>query len=149
MALLQRELIGRAWITHEDFALAYSLARVTPGTNVLAFCAATGARVLGVAGAIAAVLAVTAPSAILAVLLTRGFEVWRSHPWALAAIGGTVAAVSGMMWASVWILVKPYLGLRALLFAGGAFVAAWRFHVTPVPVILIAALAGFLWADTK
>ena len=79
MALLQRELIRRAWITREDFALAYSLARVTPGTNVLAFCAATGARVLGITGAIAAVLAVTLPSAFIAVLLTRGFETWRGR----------------------------------------------------------------------
>ena len=149
MALLQRELIGRKWITREDFALAYALARVTPGTNVLAFCAATGMRVLGVAGALAAVLAVTLPSAILAVLLTRGFETWRTHPWAMAAIGGTVAAVSGMMWASVWSLVKPYIGVRALVFTGGAFVAAWKFHVTPVPVIFVAALAGYLWVDKK
>ena len=43
MALLQRELIGRQWITRDDFALAYSLARVTPGTNILAFCAAVAA----------------------------------------------------------------------------------------------------------
>jgi chromate transporter len=147
--LLQRELTGRGWITREDFALAYSLARITPGTNVLAFCAATGARVLGVVGAIAAVLAVTLPSAILAVLLTRSFEAWRTHPWAMAAIGGTVAAVSGMMWASVWLLVRPYIGWRALLFTGGAFLAAWKFHVTPVPVILVAALAGYCWTEGK
>ncbi len=149
IALLQRELTGREWITREDFALAYSLARITPGTNVLAFCAATGARVLGLGGALAAVLAVTLPSAILAVLLTRGFETWRTHPLAMAAIGGTVASVSGMMWASVWILVKPYVGWRALLFAGGAFLAAWKFHVTPLPVIIVAALGGYLWADAK
>lgn len=147
MALLQRELIARKWITREEFALAYSLARVTPGTNVLAFCAATGARVLGLAGAFAAVLAVTLPSAILAVLLTRGFETWRTHPWAMAAIGGTVAAVSGMMWASVLALIKPYLGWRVVLFTGGAFLAAWKFHVTPVPVILVAALAGYAWTE--
>ena len=149
MALLQRELIGRGWITRADFALAYSLARITPGTNVLAFCAATGARVLGFAGAFAAVLAVTAPSAILAVLLTRGFETWRTHPLAMAAIGGTVAAVSGMMLASVYALVKPYVGWRALLFTGGAFLAAFKFHVTPLPVILIAALAGFAWTEKE
>ncbi len=149
MALLQRELVGRQWMTRDDFALAYSLARVTPGTNVLAFCAATGARVLGLAGAFVAVLAVTAPSAILAVLLTRGFESWRNHPWAMAAVAGTVAAVAGMMWASVWSLVKPYLGWRVLLFTGGAFLAAWRFHITPVPVILAAAVVGYVWADTK
>jgi chromate transporter len=145
VALLQRELTGRGWITREDFALAYSLARITPGTNVLAFCAATGARVLGLFGSIAAVLAVTVPSAILVVLLTHGFETWRTHPKALAAMGGTVAAVAGMVWASVWLLIKPFLGMRAILFAGTAFLAAWKFHVTPVPIILVAALAGYLW----
>lgn len=149
MALLQRELVGRGWITRLDFALAYSLARITPGTNVLAFCAATGARVLGIAGAVAAVLAVTVPSAVLAVLLTQGFEAGRHHPLAMAAIGGTLAAVTGMMLASVWVLVRPYLGWRALLFAGSAFLAAWKFGVTPVPVILAAALLGYLWVDEK
>ncbi|HVP00435.1 MAG TPA: chromate transporter [Bryobacteraceae bacterium] len=149
MALLQRELIGRGWITRLDFALAYSLARITPGTNVLAFCAATGARVLGIAGAVAAVLAVTLPSAVLTVLLTKGFESWRHHPWALAAIGGTVAAVTGMMLASVWTLVRPFMGWRVPLYAGGAFLAAWKFHATPVPVVLVAGLLGYLWADEK
>ena len=144
MASLQRELIGREWITREDFALAYSLARITPGTNVLAFCAATGARALGLRGALAAVLAVTAPSAILVVLLTHGFEIWRTHPLAMAALAGTMAAVVGMIGASVWLLVKPHLGLRVLLFTGGAFLAAWKFHVTPLPIILTAALLGFL-----
>jgi chromate transporter len=149
MALLQRELIARQWITREDFALAYSLARVTPGTNVLAFCAATAARVLGARGAVAAVVAVTVPSAILVVLLTHGFETWGKHPWAMAALAGTVAAVSGMMWASVCLLVKPYFGVRAVLFAGAAFLAAWKFHITPVPVIFAAALVGYLWVEKK
>jgi chromate transporter len=149
MALLQGQLIDRGWITRMDFALAYSLARITPGTNVLAFCAATGARALGLAGAFAAVLAVTLPSAVLAVALTKGFEAWRAHPLAMAALGGTVAAVTGMMLASVWTLIRPYIGWRALLYAGGAFVAAWKFHITPVPVIVFAALGGYIFAEKE
>ena len=100
-----------------------------------------------------AVLAVTVPSAILAVLLTRGFDAGRANPWALAAIAGTVAAVAGMMWATVWMLVKPSVAhrgvWRVLLISGGAFLAAWRFHVTPVPVILAAALVGYLWVERR
>lgn len=154
MAVLQRELvIRRGWITQEDYAVAYALARITPGTNVLAFCAAVASRILGLQGAVAAVLAVTVPSAILAVLITRGYESWRTNPVVMAAIGGTVAAVAGMMWASVWLLVVPYVSrnlrktLRALIFFGAAFLASWRFGVTPIPVIGIAALAGFLWKE--
>ncbi len=70
----------------------------------------------------------------------------------MAAVGGTVAAVIGMMWASVWLLVRPYVGglrrtLRIALFAGGAFLALWKFGITPVPIIAASALIGLLWKD--
>jgi len=152
IAALQRELVERqGWITQEDFALAYALARITPGTNALAFCAATAARVLGIRGAVAAVVAVTFPSAALAVLLTMGYENWRSNATVMAAVGGTVAAVAGMMWSSVWLLVRPHFGhlLRTALFAGGAFLAAWKLGVTPVPIIAAAAVIGLLWKEQE
>jgi chromate transporter len=153
IAALQRELIDRkGWITQEDYGLAYAMARITPGTVVLAFCAAIAAKIRGVRGAVAAVFAVTFPSAALAVLLTQGYETWRTNPSAMAAIAGTVAAVAGMMWASVWLLLKPHFGggwraLRIAIFTGGAFVAAWKFGVTPVPIIAIAAVIGCFWKE--
>jgi chromate transporter len=153
IAAVQRDLIERqGWITQDDYGLAYAMARITPGTTVLAFCAAIAARVLGVPAAIVAVLVVTFPSAVLAVLLTQGYETWRTNPTVMAAVAGTVAAVAGMMWASVWLILRPHFGggwraLRIAIFAGGAFLAAWKFGVTPVPVIGISALIGFFWKE--
>jgi len=153
MAALQREFIHRRhWITAEDYAVAFSLARITPGTNVVAFCAAIGARIAGIRGAIAGVLAETAPSAVIAVLITWGYEAWRSNRIVMAAILGASAAVAGMMFSSVWLLLRPRLkqprdAARALLIALAAFLAAWKFGVTPLPVIAIAAVTGFAWKD--
>ena len=58
VAILQREFYRREWLSPEKFAIAFGLARLTPGTNVLAFCAATGWYILGIRGALAAVLAI-------------------------------------------------------------------------------------------
>lgn len=152
-AALQREFINRrGWITADDYAVAFSLARITPGTNVVAFCAAIGARVAGVRGAIAGVLAETAPSAAIAVLITWGYEAWRSNRMVMAAILGASAAVSGMMFASVWLLLRPHVKVswkaaRAVVLFAAAFVAAWKFGVTPLPIIGVAALAGFAWGE--
>jgi chromate transporter len=152
-AALQREFVDRQhWITQEDYAIAFSLARITPGTNVVAFCAAIGARVAGWRGAIAGVLAETAPSAAIALLITWGYQAWRGNSWVRAAILGASAAVAGMMFASVWLLMRPHLksarrAARAVLLFSAAFIAAWIFHVTPLPIIGTAALAGFLWKD--
>ena len=153
VAALQRELVERrGWLSAEDYGLAFALARVTPGTNVIAFCAAAGSRIGGLAGAFAGVLSETAPSAVLAVLITVGYESWRSDPLVMGAVGGIIAAVAGMMWTSVWSLVRPYSGglaraSRAVVFTGGAFLAIWRLGLTPLPIIAIAAALGFLWKE--
>jgi len=155
MAALQRELVQqKSWLTQEEYGLAYSLARITPGTNIIAFCAATGVRILGMAGALMAVFVETAPSSVLAVLLTLGFESWRSNPVMLAALAGTVAAVTGMMWASVYLMVRPYVGtlwrlVRVVVLGGGSFLLSWKLGVSPLAIIGVAALIGFVWKDDR
>ena len=43
MAALKRELVDdRHWISETDYALSFALARITPGTNIIAFCAGVG-----------------------------------------------------------------------------------------------------------
>jgi chromate transport protein ChrA len=107
---------------------------------------------MGIRGALAATLAETAPSAVLAVLLTQGYETWRSNAWVMAGVAGTIAAVVGMMWASVWYIVRPYvtnLGstLRGAVIALGAFFAFWKLGLGPVTVIGLAAVVGLLWKE--
>jgi chromate transporter len=153
IAALQRELVEqREWLSPEDYALAFSLARVTPGTNVIAFCAAAGAQILGFWGALAGALAETVPSAILAVLMTQGYESWRTNAWVMAGISGTIAAVAGMMWASIYSLVRPHFrglkrALRGAAITLAAFLAIWRFGLGPLSIIGLAAIVGLLWEE--
>jgi len=151
MTVLGRELVKRQqWLTEEDYELAFALARVTPGTSIIAFCAAAGWLILGWSGALAAVFVLTAPTAVFAVLLLQGIESGARYPLVMGVVGATVAAVAGMMWAIAWIIVRPYAKglapiLRAVIIAGGAFLASWKFDVTPVPVLAAATLASLLW----
>ena len=168
MAALQREFVDRyQWLSPEDYGLAFALARVTPGTNIMAFCAATGWQILGWAGAVAGALSPTLPSAVIAVIITVGYENWRANPLALAAINGTVAAVAGMMLATVYSLVKPHMlgiqstglsgsqasgvslvrGVRAIAISGGAFLALWKFGLTPLQIIALVVVVGLAWRD--
>lgn len=150
--MLGRDFVDRRrWLKQGEYDLAFSLARVTPGTNIVAFCAAIGSLMKGWPGALAAVLAITVPSAAIAVALMQTFVSWRNQPWAMAALAGTVAAVTGMMWATVWMLAKPHLGkkknsLRAITILGGCCLAAWL-GVNPLPIILVATVVGFLWTE--
>lgn len=155
IAALQRELVAREdWLSQEDYGLAFSLARITPGTNVIAFCAGVGSRILGWPGAVAGALGETFASAVIAVVMTQGYESWRSNAWVLAGVAGTIAAVVGMMWASGALLVKSHFknvddALRAIVIAGAAFLAFAKYGVNPLWIIGAAALAGLVWPEPK
>jgi len=82
MIVLGRELVDRLkWLARKDFELAFALARVTPGTTIIAFCAAVGMMLRGWAGAFSAVIAVTGPSAALAVLLMKASNPGKGGRW--------------------------------------------------------------------
>jgi chromate transporter len=158
MAALQRDFVDRyQWLSNEEYGLAFALARLTPGTNVMAFCAATGWQILGWAGALAGALALTLPSAVIAVIITVGYETWRANPLAVAAIDGSVAGVAGMMLATVYVRVQSETAglrgpgllrtVRAVVIAGAAFGMLWKFKMSPLQIIAIVAVVGLVWQD--
>jgi len=150
MAALQTELVARhGWLTPEKYGLVYALARITPGTNILAFCAGTAWELKGWPGAILAVLGASVPSAVAVVLLTAGYQAFQHNARAMAAIAGTLAAAVGMMAVSAWQLVRPHLrrrrALRAIVLVAASAYLAYAWHMPPIEILGLAALAGFFW----
>jgi chromate transporter len=141
---IRNELVDRrAVLSEPEFTFAYAMARLAPGTNVLAFCAATGWRLAGWPGAVAAVTALSIPAAVVCVLLTLAYGRWPQ------VFAGAMAAVVGVICAGAFLLVRPYLGsrkwFRTLVLLAGALAAVP--FVGPVWVMLLAGAAGYLWRD--
>jgi chromate transporter len=155
MAALQREMVvRRAWITAEEYGLCFSLARVTPGTNVLAFCAASAWLAGRWAGSALAVMAACVPSAMLSVVLVHSYEALEANAAVQGVVGGMVASVAGMMLAGALLLFRGQIGgggsvARALAVTGGAAVLVGVFDWSPVPVLALAAAAGALWKERE
>src|SRR5690242_121427 len=150
MAAMHTEMVvARKWLSSEKYSVCYALARITPGTNMLAFCAGTAWELLGWPGAIAGVLAASVPAGIVVALLTQGYDAVRSNALAMAAVAGTLAAAVGMMGTAAWELLRPYLNRRrwvhALVFSVGSLVLSLRFDIAPIAVLGLAALAGLVW----
>ena len=152
IAILQREFYRRAWLSPEKFAIAFGLARLTPGTNVLAFCAAAGWYILGFGGALAAVLAITIPASILVVWLTRAYDLTTQYPLAQAIANTLIAAAVGTMIGAALLLVrtqcKPGQWIKPVTISTGAFLLSSVAKLTPLQVIGLAAIVGFFWTDS-
>jgi chromate transporter len=150
MAALQREVVDqRNWLPPEKYGLAYALARVTPGTNVLAFSAAIAWFIRGWLGAVVAVMAGTIPCTILVVWLTYGYQQLKTNQFAVWAIEGMLASAVGMMLAAAWTLIRPEMRrktwFRTCVLAGGAAVLSAGFGLVPIEVLALAAVLGFIW----
>jgi chromate transporter len=152
ISALQRELVDRRRaITPQEYGVLYALARITPGTNMLAFCAGAGWILSGWAGALIAVTAVTLPSAIVAVLLLTGFELLARNAVAASAIIAMISAAVGLMFAASFLLIRPHLRRSILLRTGflalASFVLVWKQLVSPIQVLALAAIVGFFWPE--
>lgn len=150
MAALHRELVvSRNWVSPDQYGLIYSLARATPGTNLLAFCAGIGWVLARWRGALIAILAASIPCAALVVWFTFGYSSLRSHPLAMSAIGGMLAAAVGMMAAAAFRLSrpgwKPGNRVRAVVIIIAAFALSYGLSVPPIQVLGLGALAGLAW----
>jgi chromate transporter len=154
MAVFQRELVvSRKWIAPERYGLIYSLARATPGTNLLAFCAGAGWQLARWRGALTAVLCASIPCAAAVVWFTYAYTLWRSNALAMSAIGGMLAAAVGMMSAAAFQLLragwKHGNRLRAAVILAGAFWLSFKLSVPPITVLGLGALAGLIWRPTS
>ncbi len=149
MAALQGELLARKWVERDQYGLVYALARATPGTNILALCAGTGWLALGAIGAVLAVAGASLAPAVMAMLLTASYVGLQRNLWAMAAIGGMLAAATGLMGVAAYGLLKPHCRpgrwLRAAVIFGAALVLSLRLGFTPIQVLGLAAVAGALW----
>ena len=145
--LLRRRFTSRGWLDADAHAVIIAVSRLTPGTNILAYCVTLGWRYHGWLGALTALIAASMPASLVVFALTATlaqidrYAVVRG----LLAVGILVASV--LILSSAWALIRPYLAraarVRALLIVAIA-AGLIALNATPVRVLLVAALVGFV-----
>ena len=145
--LLRRTFTARGWLDAPSHGLIVAVSRLTPGTNILAYCVMLGWRYHRTAGAATALSAASIPAALVVLALTVTLVRVDRYPavQALLALGILVASV--LVLASAWSLTRPYLTTaawrRALVITLVAAVLI-VLGATPVRTLLVAAAVGFL-----
>lgn len=151
IAAVEHETVERrGWLTGEQFRLAFALSRLTPGTNLLAFCAAVGWQIRGVPGCVAALIASSLPCSVVTIVLTVLLEFFHGYVWAAIAIEGAAAAAVGIVAASCWHLIEPHMSsgsrLRTVFLVVSA-VALQAYDISPLRILLFAAIVGAFWKE--
>ena len=136
----------RHWVNDQQFALCFALGRLTPGTNVLAFCTGIGWLLRGLPGALVALLAASVPCTVIVIAITALFREWQGNAIAEAAIHGAVAAAVAITAKTSWTIAGPVYRsgarFRVVLIGAAAFALYVVLGVPAIYVLLGAALVG-------
>ena len=150
---LRREIVERRQhVGENDFRLAYAASRLTPGTNLLALCAALGWRMRGVDGAFVALFASSLPSAALATFVMAEFQQASTNAIVAAASRGAIAVAAALLVSSAWVLVRPNVRrdrVRSIVIVGASWLLYQAAGLSTLLVLSVAALCGAFWRERQ
>lgn len=149
--LIERDVVERyRWVGRKDFVDLLAVAQSAPGVFAVNISIFIGYKLCSVRGAVVAAVANVLPSVIIILAIALFFNRFREYevvenifmglrPAVVALIAApvfTVAKSAKIGWHTVWIPL-----LSALLIVA--------FGVSPVYIIVAAALGGYLWGRIK
>jgi chromate transporter len=147
MELLRRSAAKERWLDERGHAVLTAVSRLTPGTNVLAYCVGLGWQVSGWVGAIVALLVASVPAGLMITALAATLVRIDRYPIVRVIIAVGVLVATVLVASSAWYLMRPYLNRasawRAAIIATVVGVLSWL-DVTPVRIFLLSAAIGAL-----
>jgi chromate transporter len=131
------------WMTDKQFADVFAISQLSPGPNVL-IVTLIGYSVAGVAGALAATLAMCGPTAILAYYVSRLLQRSSHSRWPAIIQAALVPLSIGLMAASGLILARTSdQSWIAALITAVAAALAFATRLNPIWMLVAGGILGF------
>lgn len=165
LSVIQGEVVTRhAWLTSAEFTDIVAISQMTPGpiginsatyVGYTAAMNATGSPAVAVAGSLLASLAVMLPSFVIMLTISRYFMKYSKSNSVEAVFRALRPAVVGLIASAALLLMTVenfgsptestmQFVVSVLLFVG-AFVATYRFKVSPIVIVIVCGVIGGLF----
>lgn len=147
LPMLERECVTKTgWITKDELLDIFSISQCTPGVIAVNTATYIGNKKGRLPGAICTTLGVISPSLIIITLIAALLENFAEYAVVQHALAGIRVAVSALIVATVVKLIKSNVrSAMQIVMAVFAFFVVGVFGASPVIVVLVAGLFGFLY----
>lgn len=144
LPILQREIVDkRQWLSHERIVDYYAISQGLPGIIAVNVSIFIGKERKGVAGGIAGALGIVGPCLVIITVIAAFLSNFQDLPVVRHAFSGIAVCVAALILDAVLGLwKKAIVSVVALVLFALAFVAMLVFHVSPVYLIVLAAVSG-------
>jgi chromate transporter len=150
LPLIEREVVSRGWITKEDFIDLFAVAQSLPGIFAVNISIFLGYRLKGIRGSTVCALGTILPSFVIILAIALFFTHIQENVWVEKIFKGLRPAV-------VALIVVPCInaaqsaGLtwQTALIATAAALLIWLAGISPVYIIVVAAIGGLIYGLNK
>lgn len=146
LPLIQREIVeNKKWSTEKEILDYYAVGQCTPGVIAVNTATFIGYKLKGIIGGIVATLGVIFPSIVIILIIATFLQNFADLDIVQSAFAGIRVAVVALIITTVVKLIKSsikdYLGVIIAIIA---FVISAFIGLSPVYVVIAAALTGFI-----
>ena len=146
LPLIQREIVeNKKWSTEKEILDYYAVGQCTPGVIAVNTATFIGYKLRGIIGGIVATLGVIFPSIVIILIIATFLQNFADLAIVQSAFAGIRVAVVALIITTVVKLIKSsikdYLGVIIAIIA---FVISAFIGLSPVSVVIAAALTGFI-----
>ena len=145
--IIEAEVVDRyKWLTKEEFLDIIAVAQSCPGVFAINVSVFVGYKLRKVKGAVATALGTALPSLIIILLIAIFFHRFQDSPVVAAVFRGIRPAVVALIAVPTFNLAKSaHITLATCWIPVTGALAIWLMGVSPILVILIAALGGYVY----
>ena len=146
LPIIQREIVeNKKWSTEKEILDYYAVGQCTPGVIAVNTATFIGYKLRGIIGGIVATLGVIFPSIVIILIIAAFLQNFADLAIVQSAFAGIRVAVVALIITTVVKLIKSsikdYLGVIIAIIA---FVISAFIGLSPVYVVIAAALTGFI-----
>jgi len=144
LPLIQREIVERKkWISESDFIDMIAVSQSVPGIWAVNIAIFTGYRMKKTAGSIVATLGAVLPSFFIILLIAMFFRNFQENPYIIKMFNAIRPAVVALIAVPVFTTAQSVgINLKTAVIPVAAAFLIWFWGVSPVYVVLAAALGG-------
>lgn len=145
--IIEKEVVDRHhWVSHEDMLDLIAIAQSCPGVFAINISTFIGYKIRGTRGALCTSLATALPSFLIILLIAMFFHQFEDNRFVAAMFRGIRPAVVALIAVPTFNLARSAkIGLANCWIPIACAVAIWAFGVSPIAIIIIAGVCGFLY----
>jgi len=151
LPLIEKEVVDKKkWIDATEFIDQIAIAQSLPGVFAVNISILTGYRLKGNKGSIVAALGTILPSFVIILLIALFFRQFNENVYVMKIFRAIRPAVVALIVVPVFSTAKEVgINIRTIIIPVAAAFLIWFLGVSPVYIVLAAAIGGLIYGKLK